>query len=240
MLKKRNTEATDRQEWRCYLALLLRGPQKPWSKGPTSPELSRHATLTSKYFVFVIFSLRQVVLNQSERILVQDSWATRRRGWEMPIHEHAHVFLHLYIQTCIQNRLYTYILKHEGNRGCWAKLENINILHYTNNQQHSSNRPLRSVPLLWGPLLWTPLTLFQVPWSLGDPACLWSRYQKSNLTLKNDSHSAPFCLGGPNDVKGHNPCPLRTAWTAVVVVLKGSLYRNALFMIVIIIIVMII
>lgn len=38
----------------------------------------------------------------------------------------------------------------------------------------------------------------------------------------------------------HTPLTLRTARTAVVVVLKGSLYRNALFMIVIIIIVMII
>lgn len=25
------------------------------------------------------------------------------------------------------------------------------------------------------PFFWTPLTLFKVPWSLGDPACLWSR-----------------------------------------------------------------
>lgn len=32
------------------------------------------------------------------------------------------------------------------------------------------------------PLLWIPLTLFKVPWSLVDPACLWSQYQ-IHLTL---------------------------------------------------------
>ena len=55
---------------------------------------------------------------------------------------------------------------------------------------------------------------------------------------ESDGHSAPCCLGGPT--KKRTESPLRTARTAAAVVLKGSLYRNALFMIVIIIIVMII
>lgn len=76
----------------------------------------------------------------------------------------------------------------------------------------------------------------------GIQLCLWSLNRIRQFDADGDSRGAPFCQGGPNRHKrtGSPPPPFRTARTAVVVVLKGSLYRNALFMIVIIIIVMII
>lgn len=107
--------------------------------------------------------------------------------------------------------------------------------------------------LLWGPHLWTPTDSFQsaleprgssLPLEPVSDTVSWDCQRQSQRPLQpgGTKWNTQKDRTPPRQThtQTHTPLTLRTARTAVVVVLKGSLYRNALFMIVIIIIVMII
>lgn len=108
--------------------------------------------------------------------------------------------------------------------------------------------------LLWGPHLWTPTDSFQsaleprgssLPLEPVSDTVSWDCQRQSQRPLqpggtKWNTQKDRTPPPRQTHTQTHTPLTLRTARTAVVVVLKGSLYRNALFMIVIIIIVMII
>lgn len=88
-----------------------------------------------------------------------------------------------------------------------------------------------SLPL-WGPLLWTPLTLFKVPWSLGD----------SSLPLESvsdpviwdwqwqwQSQRPPLPGRTKQNIEKDRIPSLRTARTAVVVYFKGVFVQKCSF-----------
>lgn len=248
------------------------GPQKPWFKGPTPPQLTHtshhpHLKLLANCglfsFCFVLFfnvcsrtaTFFGTVLNQSERVLhalngLISHEKERVREVFFP-RTSTHYF------TCIYRCIYrtwghtlweALRLKNEGNNGCcweawsiylrpWIHNTNIHwtfhpiFFHHVHTHTHKCHpSPLRPASLDPTDSLQSALeprgsSLPLEP--VSDTVTLRWRWQSQR----------PLPPGRTKQRKKGQD--FRTARTAVVV-LKGSLYRNALFMIVIIIIVMII
>lgn len=161
----------------------------------------------------------------------------------------SYTFLHMFIHTCIHNinpekmkgasaaeksRVYTRAL---DGRECNGFKQHIHArvhLAFHSIWHCDTHTHTQAVPFFW-----TPLTLFKVPWSLGDPACLWSR-SKTSFDIAKQQLQHPLLPGRMKKqaLKGQD-C-LLSHCSECCCCFKESLYRNALFMIVIIIIVMII
>lgn len=206
MLKKERWGDTETREERISLSLLTCGPQKPWFKGPTpllpSPNTSHHPHLNlpahcglfCEFFLCWFSALAQqgklfVLFWTSSKgsCLACSEWT--HKPWEgewkvsefPPMHMNIHT-LHLYIQnvytehentSSLSEKLWT--LRPKKTKGTAASSETYIRVHQTPWIRHfiPFTRCLSSEAHISGPHWLSSKCL----WSLGDPACLWSRYQ---------------------------------------------------------------